>query len=359
MSIEFSPAFDTVHPSPCRRPCAPSELGSPPRAHATECERRRNARPAPPRRIASPRRLAANRRNALRSTGPRTAAGKQRSSRNALKHGLCASSAVRLPGECEAAYETFAAELRADLSPRTAIDEHLFQQLTTLLWRLRRLPAAQAELFDAELRFAADGETLSPAQVIARRFSDEPARNGFLLLDRYERGMLGHVLSLLAHFNRDRRQRTRADRSRDAAAEFTGPPAWNERKAAAQREWFATPDGQAELRRVRDAASRATSKTNPIEPTAKSEIPRPAKKSSRKPRTAGAKRTQSPARAAACGKAACTPSSVARVFNPCSAMKSRVEKPCYVKSIPRAGATRASDSNPTSSRSGRAGGYRS
>ena len=35
-----------------------------------------------------PARLAANRRNALRSTGPKSAAGKQRAARNALKHGL-------------------------------------------------------------------------------------------------------------------------------------------------------------------------------------------------------------------------------------------------------------------------------
>lgn len=32
--------------------------------------------------------IAANRANALRSTGPKTAAGKQRSSQNALRHGL-------------------------------------------------------------------------------------------------------------------------------------------------------------------------------------------------------------------------------------------------------------------------------
>jgi hypothetical protein len=38
--------------------------------------------------MASEKQIAANRRNAQRSTGPRTAAGKSISSRNALRHGL-------------------------------------------------------------------------------------------------------------------------------------------------------------------------------------------------------------------------------------------------------------------------------
>jgi hypothetical protein len=44
--------------------------------------------------IVSEARLAANRRNALRSTGPKTEEGKQKSRANALKHGLCASVVV-------------------------------------------------------------------------------------------------------------------------------------------------------------------------------------------------------------------------------------------------------------------------
>jgi hypothetical protein len=51
------------------------------------------------------RRIRANRANAMLSTGPRTDSGKQRSSLNALRHGLTAASAV-LASEDRAAYDT-------------------------------------------------------------------------------------------------------------------------------------------------------------------------------------------------------------------------------------------------------------
>ena len=38
--------------------------------------------------------IEANRRNAQNSTGPRTEAGKQRSSRNAVRHGLTAETVI-------------------------------------------------------------------------------------------------------------------------------------------------------------------------------------------------------------------------------------------------------------------------
>jgi hypothetical protein len=44
--------------------------------------------------MASDRQVAANRRNAHRSTGPRSVAGRKRSSRNSLRHGLAAGATV-------------------------------------------------------------------------------------------------------------------------------------------------------------------------------------------------------------------------------------------------------------------------
>src|SRR3954466_9351715 len=52
----------------------------------------------------SPAKLEANRRNALKSTGPRTAEGKETCRRNALKHGLTGKGVV-LPVEDEVAVE--------------------------------------------------------------------------------------------------------------------------------------------------------------------------------------------------------------------------------------------------------------
>ena len=58
----------------------------------------------------------ANRRNARHSTGPRTDAGKQRSSQNALKHGLLAVQSV-IPGEDPADYDSLLTEFAERFLP--------------------------------------------------------------------------------------------------------------------------------------------------------------------------------------------------------------------------------------------------
>ena len=67
----------------------------------------------------SDRKLAANRRNAARSTGPRSAAGKRRIARNALRHGL-AVSLSRLP-EMSVEIERLARAIAPDKSNAAAL----------------------------------------------------------------------------------------------------------------------------------------------------------------------------------------------------------------------------------------------
>lgn len=93
----------------------------------------------------SAKRIKANRLNAQKSTGPRTEAGKERSRRNALKHGLTAEELL-LPGEDPANFEALHQGLLADLKPRGVLEAELVSEVVKLLWRIRRVPVFEAAL---------------------------------------------------------------------------------------------------------------------------------------------------------------------------------------------------------------------
>jgi hypothetical protein len=91
-------------------------------------------------------RTAINRANSRHSTGPRTDSGKQRSSLNALRHGLTAASAV-LPTEDPAAYEDHRRRFLDEYQPATPTESQLVMELADTSWRLNRIPLLEAELF--------------------------------------------------------------------------------------------------------------------------------------------------------------------------------------------------------------------
>ena len=93
-----------------------------------------------PKRVTN-RQINANRRNARKSTGPKTAEGKRRSSRNALKHGLLAREVVIREGdgaETQADFDALLADLCDELRPKGIIEETLVERIATCYWRLRR-----------------------------------------------------------------------------------------------------------------------------------------------------------------------------------------------------------------------------
>jgi hypothetical protein len=98
-----------------------------------------NAIPTP---IPNPKSLTPN-----RATGPRTAAGKQRSSMNALTHGLTAASAI-LPSEDQAAYDAHRRSFFAEYQPATPTETQLTQELADTAWRINRIPSLEAALLD-------------------------------------------------------------------------------------------------------------------------------------------------------------------------------------------------------------------
>jgi hypothetical protein len=91
-------------------------------------------------------RAAINRANAQKSTGPRTPAGKQRSSLNALRHGLTGHTVV-LPTEDHAAYQRHSQSFLDEYRPKEATETHLVQSLIDTSWQLNRAAAVETNLF--------------------------------------------------------------------------------------------------------------------------------------------------------------------------------------------------------------------
>ena len=96
--------------------------------------------------MASLAKLSANRNNALRSTGPRTRAGIVASSKNALKHGLSATSSIVLDNvEDPAEYEALASAVIEDLDARGTVEILMAERIAMLFWRLRRVVRVETE----------------------------------------------------------------------------------------------------------------------------------------------------------------------------------------------------------------------
>jgi hypothetical protein len=94
----------------------------------------------------SEKRLAANRANAKKSSGPRTNAGKQRSSLNATRHGILAH-VLHLPEEDQKAYNLFTSEYIAGLQPIGPVETQLAHTCADLHFRLHRISAVEHNLF--------------------------------------------------------------------------------------------------------------------------------------------------------------------------------------------------------------------
>jgi hypothetical protein len=94
-------------------------------------------------------RTRANRANARLSTGPRTESGKQRSSLNALRHGLTAQTAV-LPNEDPETYQRHIQQFVDEYAPATPTETQLVHEIANTAWRLNRIPFLEAGLLSQD-----------------------------------------------------------------------------------------------------------------------------------------------------------------------------------------------------------------
>ncbi|MEO1552685.1 MAG: hypothetical protein AAFR82_02030 [Pseudomonadota bacterium] len=137
------------------------------------------------------RQIRANRENAKKSTGPKSKAGKERSARNAIKHGLF-TDVLLLPDEDGEALTMLKDNLHADFRPVTHMQAYVIDRLAMLIWRERRLAKAEASETIALQRAApfrqgvsnANAESVMRTTVHANAGTLDLAR--LLLIGRYQ-----------------------------------------------------------------------------------------------------------------------------------------------------------------------------
>jgi hypothetical protein len=172
--------------------------------------------------INDPARTARNRANAAHSTGPKTEAGKKRSSLNAYRHGLTGQTII-LPAEDLVAYQDFTRTFFDDFKPVGTLEKQLVQSLADTSWRLNRVAALEHNLIG--LGFDEHSDSISTehpeahaAFVIIEALRDEtPA---LAVLGLHTARLSRHFEKTLKQLNdtQEKRRATEATHLREAAA---------------------------------------------------------------------------------------------------------------------------------------------
>ena len=100
------------------------------------------------------RKLESNRRNSQKSTGPKTATGKKRVSRNAVRHGFFSKFLLiqhRDGNESQDEYDDFYEGVRKHYQPVDWLEELWVEKIAVWSWRLRRLIRCESGQIDRAL----------------------------------------------------------------------------------------------------------------------------------------------------------------------------------------------------------------
>jgi hypothetical protein len=125
---------------------------------------------------ASEARILANRQNASRSTGPRTAEGKERSRGNALKHGLTGAGVV-LPNEDAAEVDRRFSAFQDELKPSGEVGRALVQRAALLSVRMERCVSQETATLSVRVR-RAEADFVAPEGLDGREVARLRAEEG-------------------------------------------------------------------------------------------------------------------------------------------------------------------------------------
>jgi hypothetical protein len=130
--------------------------------------------------------------NGAKSRGPKSAAGREKSSRNSLRHGLTARQTVLLEHENANEFAQVLADYTTTYQPATPAEHDLVKQIATARWRIERLWAMETALLDLEMvrqkpEVRKEFNRADPAIFLALAFRAlADASNALSLITRYE-----------------------------------------------------------------------------------------------------------------------------------------------------------------------------
>jgi hypothetical protein len=133
----------------------------------------------------SERSILASRINGAKSRGPVTSAGKLKSSRNALRHGML-SHVLLIEGESQKNFMSLFNEIHDEFQPCTGVETTLVEDMAINRWRQTRLLNLESAGISSQIRRQAEmgqGEQLSPAACAAeavRTLTDQSRMLEFL-----------------------------------------------------------------------------------------------------------------------------------------------------------------------------------
>src|SRR5438132_13059734 len=94
---------------------------------------------------------AASRANGAKSHGPKTAEGREKSSRNSLTHGFTSKKTIVLKCENEREFQTMLGYYADTYQPGSPVEEDLVHEMVACRWRMERLRLIETALIDSEM----------------------------------------------------------------------------------------------------------------------------------------------------------------------------------------------------------------
>jgi hypothetical protein len=133
--------------------------------------------------VTSFRRKISSKANAALSTGPRTEAGKRRSSLNALRHGGRSTHLVIPDEESRREFDKLLQSHLSQLHPRTPAERACVQEMVAATWRLHCVRATETRMLNEAIAAQVPGDPQTGITDAFQRLINVP---GFAILSRYE-----------------------------------------------------------------------------------------------------------------------------------------------------------------------------